>query len=55
MNINDMPTDIQFKYELRKQLTDLKQKLELLDNNEYDKLRQIYLQEIADIETSLQD
>lgn len=50
-----MPTDIQFKYELRKQLTDLKQKLELLDNNEYDKLRQIYLQEIADIETSLQD
>ena len=52
---NDMPTDIQFKYELRKQLTELKQKLDLLENKEYDKLKQIYLQEISDIETSLQD
>lgn len=50
-----MPTDIQFKYELRKQLTELKQKLDLLENKEYDKLKQIYLQEISDIETSLQD
>lgn len=51
----NMPTDIQFKYELRKQLTELKHKLEMLNNKEYDKLQQIYQQEIADIETSLQD
>lgn len=55
MIVNDMPTDIQFKYELRKQLTELKQKLELLENENYEKLKQIYKQEIADIEISLQD
>lgn len=51
----DMPTDIQFKYELRKQLTELERKLELLENKEYDKLKKEYLKEIEDIQTSLQD
>ena len=50
-----MPTDIQFKYELRKKLTELQRKLELLENKEYDKLKKEYLTEIKDIETSLQD
>lgn len=50
-----MPTDIQFKYELRKQLTELERKLELLENKEYDKLKREYLKEIEDIQTSLQD
>ncbi len=50
-----MPTDIQFKYELRKQLTELERKLELLENKEYDKLKKEYLKEIEDIQTSLQD
>lgn len=50
-----MPTDIQFKYELRKKLTELKRKLDLLENKEYDKLKSEYLKEIEDIETSLQD
>ena len=50
-----MPTDIQFKYELRKQLTDMKRKLEMLQNKEYEKLEREYLKEIDDIETSLQD
>ncbi len=50
-----MPTDIQFKYELRKQLTELQRKLELLENEEYEKLKKEYLKEIEDIETSLQD
>lgn len=54
MNEN-MPTDIQFKYELRKHLTELERKLELLQNKEYDKLEKEYLKEIADIKTSLQD
>lgn len=50
-----MPTDIQFKYELRKQLTELQRKLELLENKEYDKLKKEYLKEIEDIKASLQD
>lgn len=50
-----MPTDIQFKYELRKRLTELNQKLELLEKKDYDKLKEILKQEISDIEASLQD
>ena len=49
-----MPTDVQFKYELRKRLTELNQKLDLLDNQEYEKLKTVLKQEIADIEASLQ-
>lgn len=52
---NTMPTDIQFKYELRKRLTDLERKLELLQNKEYEKLQKEFLKEIEDIQTSLQD
>ena len=55
MDTQYMPTDIQFKYELRKQLTALERKLELLQNKEYDKLEKEYLKEIDDIKTSLQD
>ena len=50
-----MPTDIQFKYELRKRLTELNQKLELLEKEDYDKLKEVLKQEISDIEASLQD
>lgn len=39
-----MPTDVQFKYELRKHLTELERKLE-----------KEYLKEIQDIQTSLED
>ena len=57
MKVSDeyMPTDIQFKYELRKHLTELEIKLELLQNKEYEKLEKEYLKEIDDIKTSLQD
>lgn len=51
----EMPTDVQFKHELRKQLTDIKRKLEMLRNKEYDKLEKEYLTEIEDIVNSLQD
>lgn len=54
-DVDYMPTDIQFKYELRKQLTELKRKLELLKNKDYEELEKEYLKEIEDIETSLQD
>lgn len=51
-----MPTtDIQFKHELRKQLTDIERKLELLEHREYDKLKKEYLKEMEDIQASLQD
>lgn len=50
-----MPTDIQFKYELRKRLTELNQKLELLEKEDYDKLKEVLKQEISDIEANLQD
>ena len=50
-----MPTDIQFKYELRKRLTELNQKLDLLEKEDYEKLKAIIKQEISDIEASLQD
>lgn len=51
-----MPTtDIQFKHELRKQLTELERRLELLENGEYEKLKKEYLKEIEDIQASLQD
>ena len=50
-----MITDLQFKYELRKQLTNLRNKLELLKNEEYESLKNELQNEIADIEASLQD
>ena len=40
-----MPTDVQFKYELGKHLTELERKLELLRNEEYEKLEKEYLKE----------
>ena len=51
----EMPTDIQFKHELRKQLTEVERKLEMLRNKEYDKLEKEYVREIEDILKSLQD
>lgn len=50
-----MPTDVQFKYELRKRLTELERKLELLESKEYERLKKEYLKEIEDIQASLQD
>lgn len=55
MEENNMPTDIQFKYELRKNLTELQRKLEMLENKEYEKLKQEYIKAIEDIQASLQD
>lgn len=51
----EMPSDVQFKHELRKQLKEVERKLEMLRNNEYDKLEKEYVREIEDILKSLQD
>lgn len=55
MEVYEMPTDIQFKYELRKQLTNLYHKLELLENGNYEDLKKEFQNEIEDIKASLQD
>lgn len=51
----DMPTDVQFKHELRKQLKDFERKLELLQSKEYEKLEKEYMEEIEVIRASLED
>lgn len=48
-------TDIQYKDKLRKELLMYKDYLLLLDNNESDKLRQQFIDNIKRIQTSLQD
>ena len=45
----EMPT------ELRRELTEIRKQLQLLQNKEYSRLEQRYLQKIKDIESSLQD
>lgn len=50
-----MPTDIQFKDELRKELMMYQEYLELLDNDEKEKLRKKFTENIKRIEASLQD
>ena len=50
-----MPTDIQFKDDLRKELMMYKDYLELLENSEYEKLKKKFQDNIARINASLQD
>lgn len=50
-----MPTDIQFKDDLRKELIMYKEYLELLEEGNTDKLKKKFQDNIARIEASLQD
>ena len=50
-----MPTDIQFKDELRKELIMYKEYLKLLDNNDLQTLREKFVENIDRINASLQD
>ncbi|MDD3339370.1 MAG: hypothetical protein PHS82_10995 [Lachnospiraceae bacterium] len=50
-----MPTDIQFKDDLRKELMMYQEYLELLDNDEKEKLKKKFAENIKRIEASLQD
>lgn len=50
-----MPTDNQFKNDLRKELIFLKELLEHLDNQEYDRLKKKLTTNIERVEQSLQD
>lgn len=50
-----MPTDVQFKDELRKEEIRIENDLELLENKEYEKLRKKLERDLKRIRESLQD
>ena len=54
-NAIKMPTDVQFKDELRKELIMYKDYLSLIENNKIDKLKKKFYDNIERIEASLQD
>lgn len=51
----EMPTDVQFKDELRKELIMYKDYLSLIENNKIDKLKKKFYDNIERIEANLQD
>lgn len=53
--IDDMPTEIQFKDDLRKEEIRIENQLELLENKEYDKLKKQLLRDLKWVRESLQD
>ena len=50
-----MPTDIQFKDELRKDEIKLEEQIEMLKNKEYDKMLSKFERELKRVRESLQD
>lgn len=53
--VNDMPTDIQYKDELRKELIMYKEYLQLLNDGDIERLKQKFQANIDRINASLQD
>ena len=51
----NMPTDIQFKDDLRKEEIRIENELELLENKEYDKLKKKLERALKQVRESLQD
>ena len=51
----NMPTDIQFKDDLRKEEIQIENELELLENKEYDKLKKKLERDLKRVRESLQD
>lgn len=51
----EMPTDIQFKDELRKEEIRIEDELELLENEEYSKLKRKLERDLKRVRDSLQD
>ena len=51
----NMPTDIQFKDDLRKEGIRIENELELLENKEYDKLKKKLERDLKRVRESLQD
>ena len=51
----NMPTDIQFKDDLRKEEIRIENELEMLENKEYDKLKKKLERDLKRVRESLQD
>ena len=51
----NMPTDIQFKDDLRKEEIRIENELELLENKEYEKLKKKLERDLKRVRESLQD
>ena len=51
----EVPTDIQFKDELRKEEIRIENEIEMLDNKEYDKLKKKLERDLKRVRDSLQD
>ena len=50
-----MPTDIQFKDELRKEKIRIEDEIELLENKEYEKLKKKLERDLTRVKESLED
>ena len=51
----EVPTDIQYKHELRKRLSEINRRLKMLENNDIETVINELKQEASDIQASLQD
>ncbi|MDE7478353.1 MAG: hypothetical protein K2M91_10460 [Lachnospiraceae bacterium] len=50
-----MPSDLQYKDELRKEMIKIEDQIELLENKEYEKLKKKLERELKRVRESLQD
>lgn len=50
-----MPTDIQYKHELRKRLTEINRRMNMIRNKEFEKLLDELEKEANDIKASLEN
>ncbi len=51
----DMPSDLQYKDELRKELIKIEEQMELIENKEYEKLRKKLERDLKRVRESLED
>ena len=51
----DMPSDLQYKDELRKEMIKIEEQIELLENKEYEKLRKKLERDLKRVRESLED
>jgi hypothetical protein len=51
----DMPSDLQYKDELRKEMIKIEEQIELIENKEYEKLRKKLERDLKRVRESLED
>ena len=50
-----MPSDLQYKDELRKEMINIEEQIELIENKEYEKLRKKLERDLKRVRESLED